>query len=84
LGYTRHSVVATTLTLLGQGTPLPPTQAVRSAFNAELAQWHVNSLVALPELASNKRQSIAYLVWLMGRLPDVVRDGALIWTGLNK
>jgi hypothetical protein len=82
LGYTRHTAVATTLTLLGEGTPLPPTPAVRSAFQKELKAWHVNSLVALPELASNKAQSTAYLNWLMGRPANSSRVGALIWTGL--
>ena len=67
----------TVLSALLAGTPLAPSPSLKHRVDAELQQWQVHFVVAVPP-ASNERVAIPYLTWLLGGRPTRVA-GAWVW-----
>lgn len=77
----RDTVTANTLSSLWtQGVP-PMSPALRAQLRAELASWHVRTVLAVPS-GTDPAGSIQFLTWLVGR-PPVVSQGVDAWYGVS-
>ena len=75
----RPSLTDTTLTAVTAGQPPARSPELRSRIVAQLRQWGVRTIVAVP-VGADWPQAESYLVWLLGRQP-VPDHGVDAWYG---
>jgi len=80
LRYAPDSLTARTLTLVAEGNPPAETPTLRDSIRAQLGQWGVRSVIAVPAASQAPGLSIGFLRWLLGP-PSSNVDGSVIWLG---
>lgn len=82
VGYGADTLTARTMLALAAGQPPAETPALRTALRAQLASWHVTSVVETASVDPDPARSTAFLTWLTGTRPAPV-DGGRAWVDVD-